>query len=52
MSMATARLWLKRSAERLWRSSQLRSSVVTTVPVRRRRFSISPLSPLIALAAS
>jgi len=30
----------------------LRSSVVTTVPVRRRFFSWSPLSPLIALEAS
>ena len=28
------------------RSSQFRSSLVTTVPVRRRRFSASPLSPV------
>ena len=40
MSIATARDWLKRSADRVKRSSQLRSSVVTTVPVRRRCFSI------------
>ena len=36
MSIATARDWLKRSADRVKRSSQLRSSVVTTVPVRSR----------------
>ena len=41
MSMATARDWLNRSAEEVKRSSQLRSSVVTTVPVRIRRFSQS-----------
>ena len=41
MSTATARLWLKRLAESPNRSSQFRSSVVTTVPVRSRGFSAS-----------
>ncbi len=51
MSIATARLLLKRRAEAVKRSSQLRSSVVTTVPVRSRFFSASPCSPVIAAAA-
>ena len=52
MSIATARDWLKRSAERVKRSSQLRSSVVTTVPVRSRRFRSCGSSPVTSTAAS
>ena len=49
--MAMARDWLKRWACSAKRSSQLRSSVVTTVPVRSRSFSTCPLAPVISLTA-
>ena len=51
MSMPTARLCEKRSDDFENISSQLRSSVVTIVPVRRRRFKTSPLSPETVSAA-
>ena len=46
MSIATARLWLKRLADWVKRSSQLRSSVVTTVPVRSAVFTLSSSPPV------
>ena len=52
MSTAMARemLMSRRSFDQ--RNSQLRSSLVTTVPVRNRRFSASPRSPVTFATAS
>ena len=52
MSMAIARDWLKRLYSAWYFSSQLRSSVETTVPVRMRDFMSAPDSPVMRATAS